>query len=116
MPDQPTDLRRTIALAGLLQHACRALAEEDVAPVDPGRRGDYAQNRWAAARFGPEAMLIHPDGRRAVPARELVSELAARTGADDLWARCEAERQLEVGRADGLAAVVRDLVGRTLGW
>ena len=27
----------------------------------PGR-ADYAQNRWAAARFGPRAELLHPDG------------------------------------------------------
>ena len=37
----------------------------ETAPVrepDPARRGDYAQNRWAAARFGLDAELIHPEG------------------------------------------------------
>ena len=45
------------------------------APVSGADRGDYVQNRWAAARFGLDAELIHPDGESAVSARELAGEL-----------------------------------------
>src|SRR5207245_3102033 len=38
-------------------------------------RADYAQNRWSAARFGPAAELLHPDGTRVVRASELGAEL-----------------------------------------
>ena len=33
---------------------------------DPARRGDYVQNRWAAAHAGLDAELIHPDDDRQV--------------------------------------------------
>jgi carboxylate-amine ligase len=118
MPDQPTDLGLTVALADVLQRACRALAEAEPASVDPGRRGDYAQNRWAAARFGPAAKLLHPDGQRTVSARELLAELTEFAGPVDGLLRdsCEAERQLEVGPDAGLSAVCTDLVERTVVW
>ena len=50
MPDQPTALRRTALLVALLQ----ALAARCSSAACPPRcdRGHYAQNRWAAARFG----------------------------------------------------------------
>src|SRR5207248_4257390 len=57
--DQPTDVRRSAAFAALLQ----ALSDES--SLTKGRRADradYQQNRWAAARYGPQAVLIHPDG------------------------------------------------------
>jgi gamma-glutamyl:cysteine ligase YbdK (ATP-grasp superfamily) len=94
--------------------------------VQPAQRGDYAQNRWAALRFGPEAELIHPDGDRLVSARELADELvrlvepaARELGTDELLAtldpsRCEGERQLEIGREQGLRAVCADLAERTV--
>ncbi len=118
MPDQPTSVTRTAAFVDLLQRLCRHLAGEATRAVDPSRRGDYAQNRWAAARFGPSAGLIHPDGDRVVPARELAEELLTRTGpVDGLdFESCEADRQLEIGRRDGLQAVCADLVERTLAW
>jgi glutamate---cysteine ligase / carboxylate-amine ligase len=115
MPDQPTSLARTVAFVDLLQRLCRSLASGPAARVDPARRGDYAQNRWAAARFGAAAGLIHPDGDRVVPAKELANELQERVGpvpgleVDS----CEAERQLEVGRASGLKAVTADLADQT---
>ena len=57
-PDQPTSVEITAALAALLQALCvTVLAGE---PPAPANRGDYAQNRWAALRFGPRAQLIHP--------------------------------------------------------
>lgn len=116
MPDQPTALTRTRALAELLQRLCALLADEAPLPVDPGRRGDYAQNRWAAARFGPRAGLIHPDAERVVPASELATELLERTGPVEglVLEECEADRQLGVGRTGDLRAVCADLVERSL--
>jgi gamma-glutamyl:cysteine ligase YbdK (ATP-grasp superfamily) len=93
---------------------------------EPARRGDYQQNRWAALRFGPRAELLHPEGDRVTAAPELARELLTWTGpaVDELGTRdllgvldpttCEADRQLEVGRSDGVAAVCADLVERSL--
>jgi glutamate---cysteine ligase / carboxylate-amine ligase len=113
MPDQPTSLGRTAAFVELLRALVGAVLEEPQPPYDPARRGDYQQNRWAALRFGMDAELIHPDGSRALPARELAAELFERLGVAPLG-EPEAARQLEIGRADGLAAVCADLVARTV--
>ncbi len=67
--DQPTSLERTALVVRVLRNLVAG------APVSTANRGDYAQNRWAAARFGLDAELIHPGGERAVPARELAREL-----------------------------------------
>ena len=56
MPDQPTSLAVTVALSALLQALCASVELEAARPAD---RGDYAQNRWAALRFGTAAELIH---------------------------------------------------------
>ncbi len=69
MPDQPTDVRTSAALAEVLQGLAGQLLESDVPEAD---RADYEYNRWAAARFGPSAELIAPDGERLVPAFELL--------------------------------------------
>jgi carboxylate-amine ligase len=126
MPDQPTSLAQTAALTALLQAlAVSAARAGGFGAPDPARRGDYAQNRWSALRFGPRAELVHPDGERVVPVPELAVELLERVepaaralGSADLLAaldpsRCEGDRQLEVGRERGLRAVVADLVERT---
>jgi carboxylate-amine ligase len=102
MPDQPTSLERTRLLVRVLRDLVATASGCD---EDPGRRGDYAQNRWAAARHGLDAELVHPDGDRVVTARELAREL---TGSEP--PQPEAARQLAVG-AEGSAA---DLVERTL--
>jgi carboxylate-amine ligase len=68
MPDQPTSVERTAALAELLQGLARAMLDADGAPAD---RADYQYNRWAAARFGPTAELIAPGGERTLRAFEL---------------------------------------------
>jgi carboxylate-amine ligase len=116
MPDQPTELERTVGFVALLKGLCDAVLERPPAPYDPGGRGMYQQNRWAASRFGLAAELVHPDGDRTARAAELAIELAALAGEDALDpARMEADRQLEVGRSQGLAAVCADLVERTLG-
>jgi len=110
MPDQPTDVRLSAAFAALVQALC-ATALEGGLP-EPGSllgdrgRADYAQNRWAAARFGPAADLLHPDGARVATAAEIGAELLERTapaarrlGTIELLERidpdtCEADLQL----------------------
>ena len=64
--DQPTALARTELLVGLIVR----LIEDVPSSVTP--RGDYLQNRWAAARFGADAQLIHPAGSRLVGVGELL--------------------------------------------
>jgi glutamate---cysteine ligase / carboxylate-amine ligase len=107
--DQPTQLGSTAALAALLRGMAASLRAEG-----PADRGLYAQNRWAALRFGRDADLVHPDGSRLVGVSELVDDLVGRTGiepeARDL---AQADEQLEVGRSDGLAALCRRLVALT---
>jgi carboxylate-amine ligase len=124
MPDQPTALAVTTALAALLQALCASVAAD---PGRPAERGDYAQNRWAALRFGAGAELIHPNGDHMVRVPELARELLelVAPAAEELGTSgelsalepttCEGERQLEIGCRDGLEAVCADLVERTLG-
>lgn len=112
IPDQPTALERTTAIVQIIVELCRAVLDEPERAYDPAARGFYQQNRWAAARFGLEAELFHPDGERTAKARELAAELGGETL--DV-STSEAERQLEVGRSRGLEAVCADLVERSLG-
>jgi len=123
-PDQPTSVELTAAFTALLQALCATVLAAE--PPAPANRGDYAQNRWAALRFGPRADLIHPDGSRLVPVPELAAELfelvepaARELGTGELLraidpAACEGDRQLEVGRDCGLEAVAADVVERTV--
>jgi carboxylate-amine ligase len=106
--DQPTQLETTGALAVLLQAMVSRLEDEG-----PANRGLYAQNRWAALRFGHEAELVHPDGSRLVSVPELLAELAERVGSQKPGVPDQAREQLEVGRADGLESVCRRLVELT---
>ncbi len=112
VPDQPTRLEATGALAALL-HALVAGAEPD----GPADRGLYGQNRWEALRFGPEAELVHPNGTRLVPARELLGELLERLGSAHLLAQLQsldqAGEQLSLGRAEGLRRLCERLVELT---
>ena len=126
--DQPTDVHRSAAFAALVQALCATalaggLPGNRLLLADRGR-ADYSQNRWSAARFGPRAKLIHPNGSSYVPAVELAAELlelvrpAARAlgGAEQLArldpAACEADLQLEQESPQAAAA---DLVVRSLG-
>ena len=106
--DQPTRLETTGALAALLQ-AMASRFEED----GPADRGLYAQNRWAALRFGHDAELVHPDGSRLVSVPQLLAELAERVGSQKPDVPDQAREQLEVGRADGLESACRRLVELT---
>jgi carboxylate-amine ligase len=114
--DQPTSLSQTGALVALLHGLCVWAAEQPPLPAEAGRRGVYEQNRWAAARFGPRAELLHPerDGSASVPQlyAELVERIGVVPGLDPEL--CEGDRQLAVGRVEGLQAVCADLVARSV--
>ena len=113
MPDQPTLAARTTALAGVIQALAAWALRRGQPLVDPSRRGDYAQNRWAAARFGPAAELIHPDGSRTVTVPELWAELVENIGFDPGLdpSSCEADAQ---AAAPDAHAATAGLVERTL--
>jgi carboxylate-amine ligase len=82
--DQPTALERTALIVRVVQQLVESV------PSRPTPRGDYLQNRWAAARFGVDAQLIHPDGSRLVGVGELLGfeppapEALARRSAPEL--------------------------------
>jgi carboxylate-amine ligase len=111
MPDQPTSLATTVRFVVLLHGLCRWALEE--APRQPVSRAVYDQNRWAAARYGPRAELIHPDDGRAASVPELYAELIELIGHDPKLnpVRCEGDRQLEFEQAEDAAA---DLVARSV--
>ena len=112
-PDQATSVERTAAFVRLLRALCEWALNAPPRDFDPAERGVYEQNRWAASRFGPHGKLIHPDRDVAVSVPELSRELPVPPDGLDT-ATCEADRQLEVGRADGLRAVCADLVERSV--
>lgn len=105
--DQPTALDRTALLAEVMVALVARAPGRGTGAAD---RGDYLQNRWAAARLGLEAELIHPDGDRLVSARSLALELLGGEPPEP-----EALRQLEIAAAAGIEAVAADLVGRSIG-
>jgi len=111
MPDQPTRLAATAALAAL----ARALVASAPPAERPADRGVYAQNRWAALRFGAAAKLIHPDGGRLSAVHDLLVELGDRLEVDagPLVGLDQAAEQLESGRRDGLRALGERLVALT---
>jgi carboxylate-amine ligase len=112
-PDQATSIERTGSLVALVHALCAWAIESPPRPFDPGERGVYEQNRWAASRFGPHGRLIHPDRDEALTVAALARELPVQLHGLDPDA-CEADRQLEIGRADGLTAVCADLVERSV--
>jgi glutamate---cysteine ligase / carboxylate-amine ligase len=105
MPDQPTALAVTATMIRLLRDLCAwALEHPAEAQAD---RGIYQQNRWAAARFGPGAQLIHDGQLFSVP--ELFAELPVEPPQLDPTS-CEADKQLAAG---DLRSVCADIVRRT---
>ncbi len=112
-PDQATSFEHTAALVRLVRALCEWALDEPERPFDPSERGVYEQNRWAASRFGPHGKLIHPDRNEAFTVGELARELPVPLDGLDPES-CEADRQLEVGRADDLRAVCADLVARSV--
>jgi len=103
--DQQTDVRRTAAIAALLQALVAEAVDSSPPVVD---RDDYLRRREEAAvtplRLDALARAVIPAARR-LGSDELVREL--------LGAPSEVERQLEVGRADGVRAVAADIVRRS---
>ncbi len=126
MADQPTDVALSGALVALVQALCATMLQRPRRRPESGDRAVYGQNRWAALRFGPAGLLVHPDESRAASAAELAGELldlvapaVAELGLARLLEpldprHCEAELQLEVGRREGLRAVAADVVRRSL--
>jgi len=112
-PDQPTSLAQTRAFTRLLHDLCAWALEAPPRPFEPSERALYAQNRWAASRFGPHGKLIHPDRAEALSVADLLQELPIEASGFD-GESCEADRQLAVGRADGMRAVCADLVARSI--
>jgi carboxylate-amine ligase len=125
VPDQPTDVALSAAFTALIQALCKAAlddASNTVLRADRGR-GDYLQNRWSAARFGPRAKLIHPEGDRYLPADELARELLelVRPAARELAAEafldrldpstCEADLQLQ---SETPQDAIADVVARSV--
>jgi carboxylate-amine ligase len=96
--DQPTSLARTELLVDVLRDLVEHASPAQVS------RGDYAQNRWAAARFGLDAQLIAPDGASLVSARDLAHLLL---GAEPPEPEAAAQRE-------AAPSVAADLVARTL--
>lgn len=113
MPDQPTSLEHTGAFVRVLHALCAWALDAPPRPFEPSERGVYAQNRWAAARFGPHGKLIHPDRSEALAVRDLLAELPVDADGFD-GVTCEADRQLAVGEDGGLRAVCADLVERSV--
>ena len=106
--DMQTDVRRSAGFAAIM----RALVSTVPGTVETYDREHYARRREAASRLPPEpadvealAALVEP----ALSGDEL--ELANLV----LDGRPEAERQLVVAAAGGLAAVTEDVADRTLG-
>jgi carboxylate-amine ligase len=112
MPDQPTRLDVTAAVATLVQALVAGAPAGSSAD-----RGLYAQNRWAALRFGAAARLVHPGGERLGSVAELLDELAELLGLGDelepLVRLDGAGDQLELGRREGLRALCERLVALT---
>jgi carboxylate-amine ligase len=112
-PDQATSVEQTAALVRLLRALCEWALDAPPRAFNPAERGVYQQNRWAASRFGPQGKLIHPDRDVAMNVPDLCRELPVSVDGLDTGS-CEADRQLQVGRAHGLQAVCADLVERSI--
>jgi carboxylate-amine ligase len=107
MPDQPTGIEQTAGFIDLLRNLCAWALEHPA--EEPADRGLYQQNRWAAARFGPDAELIHEG--RLVSARELYDELPFESTLDPMMS----EAALQLAQGDPRTACT-DIVARTWPW
>jgi carboxylate-amine ligase len=112
-PDQATSVERSGGLIQLVHALCAWALDAPPRPFEPAERGIYQQNRWAASRFGVHGKLVHPDRNEALTVAALAQELPVSLGGLDAG-MCEADRQLEVGRVDGLPAVCADLIERSV--
>jgi glutamate---cysteine ligase / carboxylate-amine ligase len=108
MPDAQPDIRRAAGLAALVQALASVCSEHGREPLD---RGVYERRREEAARLPVPRRDLDELGdlvetrARLLGGWGLVEELLASPP--------EAERQLMLGRAQGLQSVVEDLVDRS---
>ncbi len=105
MPDAQPDVRRSAGLAALVQALAAAGMEGGAEPLD---REVYVRLREEAARAPAPVEALADASENAAKALgtwPLVEELLA--------GPAEAERQLALGRREGVEAVVRDLVERS---
>jgi glutamate---cysteine ligase / carboxylate-amine ligase len=102
--DMQTDVRRSAGLAELVGALVTAVSDSSSRPYD---RRLYARRRDDATRRPPR-----PDEVAALA--RLVEPYAGELARAVLASRPEAERQLEVAAAEGIAAVPADVVARTL--
>ena len=130
MPDQPTDVAALVRVRGARCRRCarRRSTGDCSAATTLGDRGraDYAQNRWAAARFGPRARAAAPGRRpRSCPRRELGARAARARRAGGARARRRRRCSTRIDPAalrgrpaaaerDGRSEAAADLVARTL--
>jgi gamma-glutamyl:cysteine ligase YbdK (ATP-grasp superfamily) len=106
--DQQTDLGRSAAFAALVQALVATAAGSRHEPYD---REDYRRRRAQAARERPPPAEVQALAALIEPAaRDLGGWELAR---DVLERGQEADRQIAVGRSDGLHAVVGDVVERS---
>lgn len=106
LADQQTDVRRSAALAALVQALVARAAEEPV-------RERFSRERYAELRVAAT--------RERLPLDELEAYVEPAARSLGTWERVqwilhapqECERQLEVGERDGLTALAADLVSRS---
>jgi carboxylate-amine ligase len=107
MPDAQPDVRRSAGLAALVQALAAAGIDEHAArpPLD---RDDYVRRRDEAARV---ALPLDDLAEAAEPAARALGSWAF---VEELLAGPpEAERHVAIGRRDGIAGVLSDLVDRS---
>jgi glutamate---cysteine ligase / carboxylate-amine ligase len=107
--DMQTDVRRSAGLAAIVRALVRTAPGTDEQPYD---RAFYARRREEATRLPPDPAEVEALATRIAPVLEGDDRRLVRIV---LEGRPEAERQLEVAAADGIAAVPRDVLERTLG-
>ena len=107
--DMQTDVRRSAGFAAIV----RALVRTGPGTVqEPYDRGLYARRREEATRLPPNQAEVEALAARIDPVLEADERALAGLVLDG---PPEAERQLEVAAANGIAAVPRDVAERTLG-
>jgi carboxylate-amine ligase len=106
--DMQTDVRRSAGFAALVRALVAAAVETVPATYD---RALYERRRAEAAAGPPSAAEVEALAALVEP---LLDSRAAELAASVLGGRPEAERQLEVAAASGVAAVPADVAARTL--
>jgi glutamate---cysteine ligase / carboxylate-amine ligase len=109
--DMQTDVRRSAGFAAIVR-ALALTVPGTIKALEPYDRRLYARRREEASRLPPDPALVEALAAMVEPVLEGEDRELARLV---LEGRPEAERQLEVAAAAGIAAVPRDVAGRTLG-